>query len=171
MTFLSWQLLNISAPTTTAGTTSTTASTTTTAATSGKRKRRFSVALACREIPPILDTISYYIHDGYTMGIYQTGTIIRNCRYIEKSNVHRSDCSPTDLSNLMQAYSNLEANITTATVDYLPLLKAEADLVEAERALWYAQWVNQSEIRDALDMLKFQQRIDNDTKLQNEVIY
>ena len=128
------------------------------------------MALACREIPPILDTISYYIHDGYTMGIYQTGTIIRNCRYIENSNVHRSVCSLTDLSNMMQSYKNLEANITVANTDYLPLLKAEAELVEAGRALWYAQWVNQSEMQEVLDMLKFQQRIENDTKLQNEVI-
>jgi hypothetical protein len=155
--------LNISSPNVTSATT-----TTTTAAPTAARKKRDILALSCREISPILDTLSHLVHDGYTMGIYQTSTIVRNCKYIDDSSVRPSDCSPYDLGNLMQSYKVLKANITTANADYLPLLDAEAVEVERERSLWLDQWQNTSAIQMNLDLAKFQQLVANETILKNE---
>jgi hypothetical protein len=159
--------LNISSPSVTVITTETTTPLTITT-TLGARKKRHSLALSCREIPPILDTLSHLVYDGYTMGIYQTSTIVRNCKYIDDSSVRPSDCSPYDLGNMMQSYKVLKANITTANADYLPLLNAEALEVERERSHWRDQWKNISAIQMNIDLAKFQQLVANETILKNE---
>ena len=103
------------------------------------------------------------------MGIYQTATIIRNCHYIENSLISRSDCNSSDLNPMMQSYQRLQANITTANVDYLPLLTIEAGLVEIERVDWMNQFANLSQIQNVSDWQVFQQRVANDTLLKNTV--
>jgi hypothetical protein len=63
----------------------------------------------------------------------------------------------------------LKANISAANSDYLPLLQAEAQLVETERLAWIVQWQNTSEIQKNLDWQKFQQLVANETIIQNQV--
>jgi hypothetical protein len=139
-----------------------------TTATSGKRKKRFSIALDCYEIPPILDTLAYLIHDGYTMGIYQVTAIQRHRHYIDDSSIKFNDCNADEILAITTSLNVLKTNLAKGQTD-LDNLEQEAMEVETERTIWAQQWQNISEQQRLLTIQRFEQLIVNETALNNEV--